>query len=81
DEPTEAADPAWPVTRLRERQREGERTEKYVLRFREEDGDTYETAVPLDRFQQLRVGAPVRIKVSRAGSVELLGIDSTKAAP
>ena len=81
DEPAEAADPAWPVTRLRERQREGARTEKYVLRFREEDGDTYETPVSLDHFQQLRVGAPVRIKVSRAGSVELLGLDSTKGKP
>ncbi len=81
DEPAEAADPAWPVARLRERQREGARTEKYVLRFRDEDGDSYETAVTLDRFRQLRVGAPVRIKVSRAGSVELLGTDSTKAVP
>ncbi|CAA9301950.1 MAG: hypothetical protein AVDCRST_MAG68-679 [uncultured Gemmatimonadetes bacterium] len=72
DEPAEPADPAWPVTQLRERQREGERTEKYVLRFRDEDGDTYESPVALDQFQKLRVGAPVRIKVSRAGSVELL---------
>jgi hypothetical protein len=68
----QADEPAWPATRLRERQREGERTEKYVLRFRDEDGDTYESPVALDQFQKLRVGAPVRIKVSRAGSVELL---------
>lgn len=79
DEPSEPADPAWPVTRLRERQREGARTEKYVLRFRDEDGDTYESPVTLDRFQHLRVGTPVRLKVSRAGAVELLGVDSAQA--
>ena len=72
DEPAEPDQPSWPATQLRERQREGERTEKYVVRFRDDDGDTYESAVPFARYERLRVGAPVRIRVSRAGSVELL---------
>ena len=72
DAPAEADNPAWPITNLREKQREGERTEKYVLRFRDRDGDRYESPVTLAQFEKLRVGAPVRIKVSRAGSVQLL---------
>jgi hypothetical protein len=77
-QPSELGEPKWPVTRLRERQREGERTEKYVLHYKGDNDKEYQHEVPLQRYQAVRVGTPVRLKVSRAGKVELLKVDSAK---
>ena len=79
DEPSEPDDARWPDARLHERQREGARVEKYLLRFRDGDGDTYQREVTAAEFDRVAVGAPVRIRVSRGGSVELLGTDSTRS--
>ena len=76
--PADTAGPRWPAPRLRDRQREAAKTEEYVVRYKGENGKTYEHKLPFDRFRDLRIGSPVRLKVSASGSSELIGIDSTK---
>jgi hypothetical protein len=79
DDPADGDTPAWPSTRLDDRRREGERTEKYVLVFNDGSDHVYQREVPLAQYEALRVGTSTRIKVNNAGS--LLEIEAPGGAP
>ncbi|HEX8319096.1 hypothetical protein [Longimicrobium sp.] len=64
-------EPAWPAVRIGKNEREGARVEKYVLRFRDEDGKTYEREVPMSQFSRYRPGQQVRLKMRRGGGGEV----------
>ncbi|HEX5726925.1 MAG TPA: zinc finger protein [Longimicrobiaceae bacterium] len=77
-----AGDPAWPEPRLGRRERLGPRTEKYVLTFRDEEGNTFTKEVPLAEFSRWDVGEPVQLKVQRSGKeIEIVGGAEAPAAP
>ena len=55
--------PVWPRTVADDTTRDGEKKQKYVMRFREGD-DSYEAEVPLEQFTTHRVGEHVPLKVN-----------------
>lgn len=63
--------PEWPATNLAENEREGERTERYVVRVAGGDED-YEIEIPLERWTQLDEGDAVTVRVTMAGVAELV---------
>lgn len=68
-----ATEPSWPAVTLARNEREGGRVERYVLRFRDERGRTYEREVPLLVYQRHAAGGAVRLKVPRGrGTVEIV---------
>jgi hypothetical protein len=75
DERNDPDEAEWPAPRLGKDRREGERTELYRLEFRTPDGDVYQREVPLRLFDEYDVGEPVKLKVRRSGTVEILGPD------
>ena len=64
--------PAWPAVRLREKQREGARTEEYVVLARDTAGTLHTVRVPLPAYRAQRVGAPVLLRVTRGGEATLV---------
>jgi len=68
--------PTWPSMRMDDDQREGEKKQKYVLTFRDGEGETYAAEVTLDAFGEHRVGERVPLLV-RGGEVR---IDTARVA-
>lgn len=62
--------PVWPQTRMDDDQREGAKRQKYILTFRDAEGETYTDSVDIGQFTGHRVGQPVRLKV-RGGDVQI----------
>ncbi|HEX6749755.1 MAG TPA: Ran-binding zinc finger domain-containing protein [Longimicrobium sp.] len=56
--------PRWPATEVDDTTREGEKKQRYVITFRDGDGDSYSPEVPLDQFTGHRVGEHVPLKVN-----------------
>ncbi|HEU0013475.1 MAG TPA: hypothetical protein VFQ45_07310 [Longimicrobium sp.] len=67
-----AQEPVWPEVKLGEKEREGTRIERYVLRFQDGEGNEYEAEVPLDQFTRYAGGAAAKLRVQRNGKVEIL---------
>jgi hypothetical protein len=68
-------EPAWPATNIRgEKHREGARIERYVLRFTDGEGKTYEQEVSAQQFARYRQGQPVKLRMKRGGTgtIEIL---------
>jgi hypothetical protein len=63
-----AKEPAWPTVRMGRNEREGARIQRYVLRFTDDDGKTYEREVTPEQFQRYRQGQPVTLRKKRGGS-------------
>ena len=68
---------AWPRMRMGERQREGEKTAKYTVTFRDRKDRTYAVEVDSARFTGLRPGSPALLRV-RGGKAKLLETDAEK---
>ncbi|HEX6368977.1 MAG TPA: hypothetical protein VF006_08590 [Longimicrobium sp.] len=62
-----AKEPAWPAVRIGRNEREGARIQRYVLRFTDGEGKTYEREVTADQFQRYRQGQPVKLRMKRGG--------------
>jgi hypothetical protein len=62
-----AREPAWPPVTIGRNEREGARIQRYVLRFTDDDGKTYEEEVTADQFQRYRQGQPVKLRMKRGG--------------
>jgi hypothetical protein len=63
-----AKEPAWPAVRIGAREREGARIQRYVLRFKDDDGKTYEREVTPEQFARYRAGQPVTLRMKRGGN-------------
>lgn len=70
-----AREPAWPAVRIGRNEREGARVERYVLRFTDEDGETYEQEVSAQQFARYGQGQPVTLRMKRSGSGEIEIVD------
>jgi hypothetical protein len=57
-------EPRWPATVPDDTTREGEKKQRYVITFRDGDGDTYSPEVPLPQFTGHHVGEHVPLKVN-----------------
>ncbi|HYR11380.1 MAG TPA: hypothetical protein VEQ60_26600 [Longimicrobium sp.] len=62
-----AKEPTWPAVTIGRNEREGARIQRYVLRFTDDDGKTYEEEVTADQFQRYRQGQPVKLRMKRGG--------------
>jgi hypothetical protein len=62
-----AREPAWPAVQIDAREREGARIQRYVLRFKDDDGKTYEREVTPEQFARYRAGQPVTLRMKRGG--------------
>lgn len=62
-----ANEPAWPAVQIGAREREGARIQRYVLRFKDDDGKTYEREVTHEQFARYRAGQPVTLRMKRGG--------------
>jgi hypothetical protein len=62
-----AKEPAWPAVTIGRNEREGARIQRYVLRFTDDDGKTYEEEVTADQFARYRQGQPVKLRMKRGG--------------
>jgi hypothetical protein len=72
-------EPAWPAVSIDRNEREGARIQRYVLRFTDDDGKTYEREVTAEQFERYRPGAPVKLRTKRgggAGDVEIVEPDA-----
>ncbi|HEU4556495.1 MAG TPA: hypothetical protein VFS20_01555, partial [Longimicrobium sp.] len=56
--------PVWPRTEPDDTTRDGEKKQRYVMTFRDGEGDSYTTEVPLEQFTGHRVGERVPLKVN-----------------
>jgi hypothetical protein len=56
--------PVWPRTVADDTTRDGEKKQRYVMTFRDGDGESYTSEVPLDQFTGHRVGERVPLKVN-----------------
>jgi hypothetical protein len=56
--------PVWPRTVADDTTRDGEKKQTYVMSFRDGDGESYSSEVPLDQFTGHRVGERVPLKVN-----------------
>jgi hypothetical protein len=74
-----ADEPAWPAVRLAEGEREGRRMEKYVVYFRDDEGESKAAELPLDRWRVLRPGRRAALRYPLGGGVEVLATDSLPA--
>jgi hypothetical protein len=64
--------PAWPAVRLREKQREGARTEEYVVLARDTAGTLHTVHMPLEEYRAQRIGQAVLLRVTRGGEATLV---------
>ena len=62
-----AKEPTWPAVRIGRNEREGARIQRYVLRFTDDEGKTYEREVTADQFARYRQGQPVKLRKKRGG--------------
>ncbi|MBW3570752.1 MAG: hypothetical protein KY467_06575 [Gemmatimonadetes bacterium] len=60
-------EPAWPAVPAGRNRREGARIQRYLLRFSDGEGKTYEREVTADQFQRYRQGQPVTLRMKRGG--------------
>ena len=60
-------EPAWPTVSIGRNEREGVRIQRYVLRFSDDDGKTYEEEVTAEQFARYRQGQEVRLRKKRGG--------------
>lgn len=72
-----APEPAWPVVKVADNHREGARVERYVLRFTDDEGETYEQEVSASQFARYRAGQPAKLRMKRGGTgrIELVERD------
>ncbi|HEX5872339.1 MAG TPA: hypothetical protein VFY65_18045 [Longimicrobium sp.] len=62
-----AREPSWPPVQIGRNEREGARIQRYVLRFTDDEGKTYEREVTADQYQRYRQGQPVKLRMKRGG--------------
>jgi hypothetical protein len=62
--------PFWPRANLGEDEREGQRSERYFVIFRDDDGREYEMELPLAQWQRYEVGQQVTLELDASGQVE-----------
>lgn len=62
-----AREPVWPTPQIGRNEREGARIQRYVLRFTDGDGKTYEREVTEDQFRRYRQGQEVTLRRKRGG--------------
>lgn len=77
-----AKEPAWPTVDIGEKEREGARVERYVLRVTDEKGKQHEMEVNAQQFARYRQGQPVMLRMKRSGSgVEIVEPENASATP
>lgn len=68
-----AREPSWPDVDIGRNEREGTRIQRYVLRFTDDEGRTYEEEVTPEQFARYRQGQSVTLRKKRGGGdVELV---------
>ena len=63
-------EPFWPPLNLASNEREGARTEKYMIVFVDEDGERYPMEVPYEKWVRFERGYEYTLTVSGLGTVE-----------
>jgi hypothetical protein len=78
-----AKEPVWPAVHIGEKEREGARVERYVLRVTDEEGKTHELTVSAAQFARYRAGQPVTLRMKRGGGgdVELVEPEAESPTP
>ncbi len=66
-----ASQPVWPTPQIGRNEREGARIQRYVLRFTDDDGKTYEREVTEEQFQRYRQRQEVQLRMKRGGGGEV----------
>lgn len=61
--------PYWPRADLGDDEREGARTESYLVFFTNDKGDRYSYEVPLDEWQGFEAGQGVKLKLNALGEI------------
>jgi hypothetical protein len=70
-------EPAWPAVQIGRGEREGARIQRYVLRFTDDEGKTYEREVTAEQFARYRAGQSVTLRKKRGGGeVEIVEPDA-----
>ncbi|HEX7239114.1 MAG TPA: Ran-binding zinc finger domain-containing protein [Longimicrobiaceae bacterium] len=77
---SEDAEPEWPGTGLKRKEREGARKEVYTLTFRDEEGKSYSKEIPRAQWDRHRPGETVTLKVFTASNFEIVEPDTAAAA-
>jgi hypothetical protein len=72
-------EPRWPAVTLRQKEREAGRKETYVVRFRDDDGETRQAELPLERWSGFRAGERAALRYPLGGGVLVLPTDSLPA--
>jgi hypothetical protein len=68
-----AREPSWPAVQIDRNEREGARIQRYVLRFTDDEGKTYEEEVSPEQFARYRQGQSVTLRKKRGNDdVELV---------
>ncbi len=75
-----AREPEWPAVKIGRKEREGARIQRYVLRFTDAEGKSYEREVSQAEYDRYERGQPVRLKVRRGGTGQPEIVDEDAAA-
>ena len=63
--------PEWPVIYFTELEREGKRSEKYVVEFTDSDDETYQIEMEFERWKSFSLGEQHTIQIDSFGHAEL----------
>lgn len=67
--------PEWPKLNLSDKQREGKKTEKYFIILKDEKGKTHEKEIDFQKWQNLKDGQKVKVKMGITGKIKSIEIE------